>query len=123
MTLKQYQTLAKTIANKIESLGGNPQKVRHLKAPINYYVDVRDPKMYGDKPCSYESGKSNVEVKFDIVSNPNNPNYKFKTLKPGSMSFYSSETQTNVDISDFNFDSTQFADLVEIIEDCKWELA
>ena len=123
MTLKQYKTLAKAIASKITYLGGNPQRVRHLKAPVNYFINTRDPKAYNDKPCSYVSGESNVEVKFDMISNPNNPNYKFKTLKPGSMSAYSSETKTNVDITDFNFDSAQFADLIEIIENCQWEIA
>ena len=42
MTIRQYQTLAKAVADKIISLGGDPQRVRNLKNTAVQTVDVRD---------------------------------------------------------------------------------
>ena len=123
MTIKQYQTLAKTIATKIESLGGNPRTIRKLKLNGGTSILVRNPKLYGDKPLTCRACESNDILMFDTISNPNNPNYKFKTLKPGSMSVYNSETHVNVDITDYNFDSSQFSSLIDRIEGTVWELA
>lgn len=123
MTIKQYQTIAKTVASKINELGGNPQRVRSLEFPDGVTINIRDPKQYDDVPTTYTSGDSNAVVEFDTISNPNNPNYKFRTLKPGSMSFYNSKTKVNVDISEYNFDSTQFAKLVEMLNQPGWQLA
>lgn len=123
MTIKQYQTLAKTIASKIEKLGGNPRTVRNLHIiGTGGTIFARDPKKYNDKPCSYVSGETNVTIAFDTISNPNNPNYKFRTLKPGSISFYDSKTNVNADLSDYNFDTAQFADMIEYINYPCWSL-
>lgn len=124
MTIKQYQKLAATIANKIIELGGNPRNVRHLTTTTSYIcvVEARDPKQYANVPCSYESGNHNVEIKFNIISNPNNPNYKYRTLKPGSMSMYDSKSNVNVDITDYNFDSVQFSNLICYINNCDWTM-
>lgn len=122
MTIKQYQTLAKTIADKIIELGGSPQTVRCLSFPGGATAYVRDPKTYKARPTTCRSGDSNCTLEFDSISNPNNPNYKFRTLKPGSMSAYNSATHTNVDITEYNFDTTQFADLVALIEHGGWEI-
>ena len=113
MTIKQYQTVAKAIASKIEELGGNPYFVHHLHANDVVSIKVRDPKQY--IPTSISSGDGNAVVEFDTLSNPNNPNYKFNTLKPGSMSAYNSTNNVNVDITNYNFDSAQFADLIDAI--------
>lgn len=123
MTIKQYQTVAKTIASKIEELGGNPLKTKYLKLPTSLSINIRDPKKYANTPTTFESGESNAKIEFDTISNPNNPNYKYRTLKPGSMSFYNSQTHVNVDITDFNFDSAQFADLIELIKLPNWIIA
>lgn len=122
MTIKQYQTLAKTIASKIKELGGNPQRVRSLEFPDGMTVSVRDPKQCVDNPTTFKSGESNATIKFDTISNPNNPNYKFRTLKPGSMSFYNSQTNVNVDITKYNFDTAQFAVLLEMLKQPGWEI-
>lgn len=121
MTIKQYQTVAKTIASKIEELGGNPARVRNLRFNGGVTIHVRDPKKYADNPTTFESGESNATIEFDIISNPNNPNYKFRTLKPGSMSLYNSQTNVNADISEYNFDTYQFAYLIAMIKksDCE----
>ena len=124
MTIKQYQTVAKTIASKIEELGGDPARVRNLRL-INggdATINARDPKKYADNPTTFESGESNATIEFDTISNPNNPNYKFKTLKPGSMSLYNSQTNVNVDISEYNFDTAQFAILIEMLKENGWEI-
>lgn len=122
MTIKQYQTVAKTIASKIEELGGNPQRVRSLRLNGGMTIHVRDPKKYADAPTTFESGKSNAAIEFDTISNPNNPNYKFKTLKPGSMSLYNSQTHVNADIAEYNFDTAQFAGLLEMLKEDGWEI-
>lgn len=122
MTIKQYQTVAKTIASKIEELGGNPARVRNLRFPGGVTICTRDPKKYADNPTTFESGESNAAIEFDTISNPNNPNYKFRTLKPGSMSFYNLQTNVNVDISDYNFDTAQFAFLIEMLKQDGWEI-
>ena len=122
MTIKQYQTVAKTIASKIEELGGNPQRVRSLRFNGGVTICARDPKKYADAPTTFESGESNAAIEFDTISNPNNPNYKFKTLKPGSMSLYNSQTHVNVDIAEYNFDTAQFAELLEMLKQTGWEI-
>lgn len=122
MTIKQYQTVAKTIASKIEELGGNPQRVRNLRFDGGVTVCARDPKKYGDTPTTFESGESNAAIEFDTISNPNNPNYKFRTLKPGSMSLYNSQTHANADITEYNFDTAQFAELLEMLKQTGWEI-
>ena len=124
MTIKQYQALAKTIASKIEELGGNPIRVRNLRL-INggdVVINARDPKKYVVNPTTFKSGESNAILEFDTISNPNNPNYKFRTLKPGSMSLYNSQTNVNVDISEYNFDTYQFAYLIAMIKKSDWEI-
>ena len=123
MTIKQYQTVAKTIASKIEELGGNPARVRNLRFPGGVTICTRDPKKYADNPTTFESGERNATIQFATISNPNNPNCKFRTLKPGSMSFYNSQTNVNVDISDYNFDTAQFAFLIEMLKQDGWEIA
>lgn len=122
MTIKQFQTLAKTVASKIEELGGDPKRARNLGFSGGVTIDARDPKQYDAAPTTCESGSSNTAIEFDTISNPNNPNYKFKTLKPGSMSFYNSQTNVNVDITDYSFDSAQFAKLLEMVKQDGWTL-
>ena len=122
MTIKQYQKLAKVVASQIENLGGNPRTARILKYEGGVTVDVRDPKTYKDRPVTFESGDSNLDIEFDTISNPNNPNYKFKTLKPGSMSVYNSKTDVNHDITEYNFDSSQFMLLIDLIRQPGWIL-
>ena len=123
MTIRQYQTLAKAVADKIIELGGDPQRVRNLRNDTLQTLQARDAKKYGDEPCSYASGSSNATVEFDTISNPNNPNYKFRTLKPGSMSAYSSLAHVNVDLAEYNFDSAQFAKLLDAINADGWYIA
>ena len=123
MTIRQYQTLAKAVADKIISLSGDPLRVRNLKNDALQTLQARDAKKYGDEPCSYESGSSNATIEFDTISNPNNPNYKFRTLKPGSMSAYNSQAHLNVDITEYNFDSAQFAKLLDAINADGWYIA
>ena len=123
MTIKQYQKLAKTIASKIEELSGDPNKVRNLKCNSIAIVRARDPKQYADMPSTFEKDESNIDIVFDTVSNPNNPNYKFKTLKPGSMSFYNSQMNVNFDITEYNFDTPQFADLIKMINQSDWTIS
>ena len=123
MTIRQYQTLAKAVADKIIELGGDPQRVRNLKNGTLQTLQARDAKKYGDEPCSYASGSSNATVEFDTMSNPNNPNYKFRTLKPGSMSAYSSLAHVNVDLAEYNFDSAQFAKLLSAVNADGWYIA
>lgn len=124
MTIKQYQKLAKTIADKIETdLGGNPNHVRHLTFGGGVTVCARDPKMSDDAPTTFESGKSNIAIEFDTLSNPNNPNYKFKTLKAGSISAYNSGTRSNVDLTEYNFDSSQFKELIDAVSQVGWTIA
>ena len=122
MTIKQYQNVAKAIATKIEELGGNPNHVRHLHINGATSIKIRDPKQYNNQPTSITSGDGNVVIEFDTLSNPNNPNYKFRTLKPGSMSVYNSETGINVDITEYNFDSAQFADFIDAINTTNWSI-
>jgi hypothetical protein len=123
MTIKQYQKLAQVIAKKIETLDGSIDKVRYLKAKVTTFeIGARDPKK--DDRLSIEAGDSNVVIKFNSISNPNNPNARFRTLKPGSISLYDKDTDTNVDASDFNFDSSQFADLLDAIQtEYAWEIS
>ena len=123
MTIKQYQKLAATIASKINDLGGNARTVRNLHRSTTTSIEVRDPKQYADIPVDYLSGSSNATIEFDTISNPNNPNAKFRTLKAGSMSVYNSQTGKNVDITDFNFDSSQFKVLVDTISQDGWNIA
>ena len=116
MTLKQYQKLAKAIADKIIELGGDPRSTRHLKLvgkPVD--VAVRDPKKYADHPVTMDAGDHNGWVSFDELSNPNNPNWKFKTIKPGSISAYDSAKGENVDLTEYRFDTHQFHDLLNAI--------
>jgi len=122
MTIKQYQTLAKTIASKIEALGGNVNRTRNLKFEGGVTIGARDPKNYNDVPVTFKSGESNVALEFDTISNPNNPNWKFRTLKPGSISAYNSKTNANVDLTEYNFDSSQFAELIGLVNDNSWEI-
>ena len=123
MTIKQYQKLAAAVAKTIEDLGGDVNRVRNLKFPTPFEVGVRNPSIAKDKPVTIESGDGNAIIAFDTISNPNNPNAKFRTLKPGSMSLFNSETRQNVDASDFNYDSAQFADLISAISTSGWEIA
>ena len=121
MTLKQYKKLAKTIAEKITNdLGGNPMRVRNLQFDGGVTVCARDPKKYHDEPTSLKSGNGNTVIEFDTLSNPNNPNYKFCTLKPGSISAYNTSTHVNVDLTDYRFDTTQFKELIETIAQPGW---
>lgn len=122
MTIKQYQKVAANIAKTIESLGGDPNQVRSLKFASKFEVGARNPKLYKENPVTMTSGDENVVIVFDTISNPNNPNCKFRTLKPGSISLFNSETRQNVDASDFNFDSAQFADLMDAISTVGWEI-
>ena len=122
MTIKQYKKIAATIANKIIELGGDPAKVRHLKSISTFEVGARDPKNK-DRQLTFESGDENMVIYFDCISNPNNPNYKFKTLKPGSISLYDSKNDVNVDPTEYNFDSAQFADLMDAIGTAQWEFS
>ena len=123
MTIKQYQKLAQIIAKKIESLDGSIDKVRYLKSKhMTFDIGARDPKK--SSGLSIKAGDSNAIITFNSISNPNNPNARFRTLKPGSISLYNSETGTNVDASDFNFDSYQFADLIDVIKTQDvWEIS
>lgn len=122
MTIKQYQKIASTIANKITNLGGNPLKVQYLKSISIFEVGARDPKDK-NRALTIESGDENAIIKFNRISNPNNPNPKFRTLKPGSMSLFNTETKINIDPSDYHFDSAQFADLMDAIENSQWEIS
>ena len=122
MTIKQYQKLATIVAKTIESIGGDANKVRNLKSSIPFKISVRNPNLAKDKPITIKSGDGNAIIEFDTISNPNNPNAKFRTLKPGSMSLFNSETRQNVDASDFNYDSAQFADLICAISASSWEI-
>jgi len=121
MTIKQYKKIAATIANRIIELGGDPAKVRNLKAISTFEVGARDPKNK-DRRLTLESGDENMVIYFDCISNPNNPNYKFKTLKPGSISLYDSKNDVNVDPTEYNFDSAQFADLMDAIRTSQWKI-
>lgn len=123
MTIKQYQRLAAAIAKTIKDNGGNVDKVKNLKFACTFEVGARNPKLYKERPVGIESGDENTVITFDTISNPNNPNAAFKTLKPGSLSLYNSETNTNVDASDFNFDSAQFADLIGAIQTAGWVIS
>ena len=122
MTIKQYQKLAKTIADKITELSGDPNYARNIECSTEVIITVRDPKKYGDAPVGMTSGNGNTTLSFNTLSNPNNPNYKYKTLKPGSMSAYNSQTGVNVDITDYNFDSAQFSSLLNAIANGNWTL-
>lgn len=123
MTIKQYQKLSKTIATKIETdLGGSPNHVRHIAFGGGVTICARDPKKYADTPTTFESGESNVSIEFDTLSNPNNPNYKFRTLKPGSISAFNSGTNKNVDLTEYNFDTAQFKELLELIDQPGWQI-
>ena len=122
MTIKQYQKFAAAIAKTIDSIGGDPCKARHLKFSTTFEVGARDPKLRKEKPTDMTSGDENAVLVFDTISNPNNPNPKFRTLKPGSVSLYNSETKQNVDASDYHFDSAQFADLIDAVSTVGWEM-
>ncbi len=122
MTIKQYQKLATAIAKLIKDNGGDVDKVRHLKFDGTFAIDARNPRAYKHIPCTFKHGDGNAVIEFDTISNPNNPNAAFKTLKPGSISLYNSETKTNVDGSDYNFDSAQFADLMDAIQTVGWKI-
>ena len=121
MTIKQYQTLAAIVSKVITDLGGDPRKVRNLKATVPFEIGVRN-KLNKSYKTVFEHGSSNLVIKFDTISNPNNPNCMFRTLKPGSMSLYNSEENINYDASDFNYDSSQFADLTDAIQTTGWEI-
>ena len=116
MTLKQYQRLAKAIADKIIELGGDPRSARRLKL-VDKTVDaaVRNPKKYADHPVTMDACDHNELISFDEISNPNNPNWKFKTLKPGSISAYNSVKGENVDLTEYRFDTCQFHYLLNAI--------
>jgi hypothetical protein len=123
MTINQYKKLASTIAKRIIALEGNPDRVKYLKCKQSTFeVGARNPK---DKSVqlTINSGDENCVITFNSVSNPNNPNYKFRTLKPGSISLYDNETHINVDATEYNFDSAQFSDLIMAIETTGWEIA
>jgi len=123
MTIKQYQKVAAAIAKTIKDNGGNVDKVKNLKFTCTIEVGARNPKLYKEQPVGIESGDENTVITFDTISNPNNPNAAFRTLKPGSLSLYNSKTNTNVDASDFNFDSAQFADLIGAIQTTGWVIS
>lgn len=122
MTIKQYQKIAAIIAKKITNLGGDPLRVRNLKATSIFEVGARNPKNK-ERQLTMESGDENAVITFNRISNPNNPNPNFRTLKPGSMSLYNTETRVNIDPSDYRFDSAQFSDLVLAIENSQWEIS
>ena len=122
MTINQYQKLAAAVAKTIKSIGGDVNRVRHLKFPTAFEVGVRNPKIAKDNPLTIESGDGNAVIVFDTISNPNNPKAEFRTLKPGSMSLFNSVTRQNVDASDFNYDSAQFSDLITAISTTGWEI-
>lgn len=120
MTIKQYQKLAATIANIIIKNNEDVNKVKHLKSSFAYEMHVRNPKLNKDKPINFVSRNSNDIIRFDTISNPNNPNCRYRTLKPGSISFYDSSANVNIDLSNYNFDSAQFSDLIYLIENVQW---
>ena len=120
MTINQYQILAKAIADKIIALSGDPNHVRHLNRTKAITCYARNPKDKGQ--TSIKSGDSNVMFTFDVLSNPNNPNYKFRTLKPGSISAFDSIYQVNVDPTAYHFDSAQFKKFIDAINDGEWTL-
>lgn len=120
MTIKQYQRLAKAIATRIDTLGGDPRRVRNLKLTDGVELTARDHTQYKDKPISFESGESNITIKFDHISNPNNPNYKYRTLRAGCISAYDSTSNTNVDLTSYNFDTAQFKALIDAISRDDW---
>lgn len=122
MTIKQYQKIAAAVAKQIRDNSGNVDKVRHLRFNCAFEVGARDPKCYKDNPSTFESDNENVVLFFDTISNPNNPNVAFRTLKPGSMSLFNSQTGVNVDASDFNYDSAQFANLLGSILTNGWKI-
>lgn len=122
MTIKQYQKIARVIAKRISDLGGNVNKVRYLKSLSIFKVGARDPKNK-ERQLTMESGDENVVINFNKISNPNNPNAYYRTLKPGSMSLFNTETQINIDPSDYRFDSAQFSDLIYAIENSQWIIA
>lgn len=119
MTIRQYQILASTIANKITTLGFDPCRVRNLKNEC-VTVPARDPKHYKDMPVSFESGNSNATLKFDTISNPSNPNHAYRTLRAGCISAYDSTTNTNVNLTDYRFDSAQFKKLIDAVSNDGW---
>lgn len=122
MTIKQYQKIARAIAKKISDLGGNIDKVRYLKSVSIFEVGARDPKNK-ERQLTMESGDENAVIYFNKISNPNNPNAYYRTLKPGSMSLFNTETKINTDPSDYRFDSAQFADLICAIKNSQWTIA
>lgn len=123
MTINQYKKLASTIAKRIADLEGDPNRVKYLKCKHSMFeIGARNPKDRSVQ-LTINSGDENCVITFNSVSNPNNPNYKFRTLKPGSISLYNGETHTNVDATEYNFDSAQFSDLIMAIETKGWEIS
>ena len=120
MTINQYQRLSKAIADRIIELGGNPHHVRHLTCNNTIKCEARDP--HSEDELSITSGETNATLTFDVLSNPNNPNYKFRTLKPGSISAFDSIYQVNVDATKYNFDSAQFKKLIDVVKTTSWNL-
>ena len=121
MTIKQYQKLSAAVATKIKSLGEDVSRVRSLTMrPTSIELNVRDPRHYKDHPIDFGKGAGNAVVKFDTISNPNNPNSAYRTLKPGSMSAYNSAENVNVDLADYRYDSSQFSKLIAAIRLDYW---
>lgn len=121
MTIKQYQKLSAAVATKIKSLGEDVSRVRSLTMrPTSIELNVRDPRHYKDRPIDFGKGAGNAVVKFDTISNPNNPNSAYRTLKPGSMSAYNSAENVNVDLADYRYDSSQFSKLIAAIRLDDW---
>lgn len=120
MTINQYQRLAKTIAEKLIDLGGNPKHVRYIKSDNGVELNVRDP--HKDDNLSITSGDSNTVLVFHMMSNPNNPNYMYRTLKPGSISAFNSELHENHDLTTYHFDSAQFKKLIDLVKNTNWTI-
>lgn len=117
MTLTQFTKLSETIAERLQANGQNPRTAYGLSflTPIN----IKCRRSAGGKTgLAFGSPASNADLKISGLSNPNNPNYKYRSLNPGVLTAEISghDGLSKVALSDCKFDPSQFAELVRAIQ-------
>lgn len=108
MTISQYKKASALIAETIESLGSSPRKAYGIQLPPTP-LQVREP----DSDTAFQN-RAGSEVIIQEIANPNNPNPKFRSLRPGTMTATLS-TGERLDLADCRFDPGQFSDLLALI--------
>lgn len=119
MTLKQYQTLSLAIAQVMLKRGQLLTEPSHLKFKSLIEMKMRNHSGNYGKLEFGKSGAYNDCIKFDMITNPYCIEYiKSRNLvsKRVTIKLVNSVFNSEYDISDFNFDSSQFKTLLNHIK-------